>query len=164
MLLVVGLTGGIATGKSTASSLFKSRGVPIVDADVLARKVVQPGTSAYKKIVKHFGVDILLPDKTIDRAKLGGIIFNDNTQRSVLNNIVHPAVRYAMLREILAHWLRGESICIVDVPLLIEVGLYKWMGKVIVVYWYVTYCNWMRTGLLTGTFFVKVRRSCNYRD
>lgn len=118
------------------TSLLKARGVPVVDADVLARKVVEPGTRAYSKIVKHFSEDILLPDKTIDRPKLGSIIFNDDSQRKTLNAIVHPAVRYAMLHEILKYWLCGEPICFVDVPLLIEVGLYKWMGKVVVVYWY----------------------------
>ena len=134
---MIGLTGGIASGKSTASSLIKARGVPVVDADVLAREVVQPGTHAYAKIVKHFGEDVLLPDKNIDRPKLGSIIFGDAAQRKKLNSIVHPAVRYAMLREIVWHWVHGERICFVDVPLLVEVGLYKWMGKIVVVYWYV---------------------------
>lgn len=168
---VVGLTGGIATGKSTVSSLLRDKHkLPIIDADVIAREVVVPGTPAYRKIVKLFGEEveeevdaegtirgaakgltdpltlgtpkkklkkntILLSDGTIDRKKLGSIIFNDAAKRRQLNSIVHPAVRWAMLRELAKHWLKGERLLIMDVPLLIEGGLWRFVGKVIVVYW-----------------------------
>jgi dephospho-CoA kinase len=133
---VVGLTGGIATGKSTVSNLLKAKNIPIIDADVLARQVVLPGTPALAKIVDHFGPSVLLPDGSLDRKKLGSIIFNDEAQRRHLNAIVHPAVRRELLWNIVTLWLWGEKICVVDVPLLIEGGLWKWMGKVVVVSWY----------------------------
>ncbi|TFK44317.1 CoaE-domain-containing protein [Crucibulum laeve] len=133
-MLVVGLTGGIATGKSTVSNLLKSKSVPIVDADVIARKVVEPGTPALAQIVKSFGSEVLLPNGSLDRKRLGTIIFNDESKRKKLNSIVHPAVRKAMLWEVVSHWVRGNKYCVVDVPLLIEGGLWKWVGKVVVVY------------------------------
>jgi dephospho-CoA kinase len=133
----VGLTGGIASGKSTVSKLLKAKHIPIVDADVLARQVVQPGTPALSKIVAYFGNSILLPDGSLDRKKLGNIIFNDEAKRRKLNSIVHPAVRRAMLLGVLEHWFRGEKYCVMDIPLLIEGGIWKWVGKVVVVYWYV---------------------------
>jgi len=134
-MLVVGLTGGIATGKSTASSSFKSRSVPVIDADLIARQVVEPGTKAHARIVANFGQSICLPDGTLDRPKLGAVVFNDETKRKKLNSIVHPAVRTAMFWAIVRLWMTGQKYCIVDVPLLIETGLWKWVGKVVVVYW-----------------------------
>ncbi|KAJ8590493.1 CoaE-domain-containing protein [Rhizopogon salebrosus TDB-379] len=133
-MLVVGLTGGIATGKSSVSSLFKSQHIPIIDADVLAREVVQPGTKGLAQIVKYFGPEVLFPDGTLDRKKLGAIIFNDETKRKKLNSIIHPAVSRAIFWNVFRCWLRGEKLCVVDVPLLIEGGMWKWMGKVVVVY------------------------------
>lgn len=135
---MVGLTGGIATGKSSTSKLLQARHVPIIDADILARQVVEPGTSGLAKIVKFFGQDILLPDGTLDRKRLGSIIFNDEAKRRKLNSIVHPAVRWAMFKAVVVHWLKGERLCIMDVPLLIEGGLHRLVGDVVVVYWYVT--------------------------
>ncbi|KLO18590.1 CoaE-domain-containing protein [Schizopora paradoxa] len=132
-MLVVGLTGGIATGKSTVSALLKSHGVPIVDADVLARQVVEPGTKAYAQIVSYFGADICHPDGSLDRPKLGKLVFNDAEKRKKLNSIVHPAVRKAMVWKVVLCWLRGERICVLDVPLLIEAGLWKWVGRIVVV-------------------------------
>lgn len=134
---VVGLTGGIATGKSTVSALLKSHGVPIVDADVLARQVVEPGTRAYTQIVSYFGEDICHPDRTLDRPKLGKLVFNDAEKRKKLNSIVHPAVRMAMVKQVVLCWLKGKKICVLDVPLLVEAGLWKWVGKIVVVSWYV---------------------------
>ncbi|PIL24332.1 hypothetical protein GSI_14085 [Ganoderma sinense ZZ0214-1] len=133
-MLVIGLTGGIATGKSTVSSLLRAHHVPIVDADVLARKVVEPGTPALAAIVRTFGPDVLLPDGTLDRPRLGRIVFADEGARRKLNAIVHPAVRREMFWSVLRHWWRGERMCVLDVPLLIEGGLWKWVGKVVVVY------------------------------
>ncbi|TEB18575.1 CoaE-domain-containing protein [Coprinellus micaceus] len=133
-MLVVGLTGGIATGKSTVSALLKTKGIPIVDADVIARQVVEPGTPALTKIKAHFGDQVLQMDGSLDRKKLGSIIFTDATQRAKLNAIVHPAVRSAMFWEVIGHWFRGEKICIMDVPLLIEGPIHKMVGKIVVVY------------------------------
>jgi len=133
-MLVVGLTGGIATGKSTVSQRLKARGIPIIDADVLARQVVEPGTSGLARIVKAFGEQILQHDGSLDRKKLGSIIFNDESKRRLVNSIIHPAVRRAMVWGVLLCWIRGEKLCILDVPLLIEGPLWKWVGKVVVVY------------------------------
>ena len=131
------MTGGIATGKSTVSAQLKSFGLPIIDADIIARQVVEPGTPALRKIVEHFGEDILLPDGYLNRPKLGSIVFNDESQRKKLNSIVHPAVWRAMFWAVVSNWIRGHKLCILDTPLLIEGGLWKWVGKVVVVYWYV---------------------------
>lgn len=116
------------------SSLLKSRQIPVIDADVLAREAVQPGTKGLAQIVTHFGSEVLLPDGTLDRKKVGAIVFNNEAKRKKLNSIIHPAVSRAILRSVFWCWLRGEKLCVVDVPLLIEGGLWKWMGKVVVVY------------------------------
>ncbi|KAF7331530.1 hypothetical protein MKEN_00032000 [Mycena kentingensis (nom. inval.)] len=132
--IVVGLTGGIATGKSSVSNLLRAKHVPIIDADVLARQVVEPGTPALAKIVAYFGPEILLPEGSLDRKKLGSFIFSDETKRKKLNSIVHPAVRRAMLWGIFKNWLSGSKYCVLDVPLLIEGDFWKLCGKVIVVF------------------------------
>lgn len=120
-LSVVGLTGGIAAGKSTVSSIFKSEGVPIIDADLVAREIVLPGQPAHKAIVSHFGKDILLSDGMLDRAKLGGIVFNDPKERKALNGITHPWIMYTMFMRLLKlKFLQGENIVLLDAALLFE--------------------------------------------
>ena len=106
-----------------------------MDADLIARQVVQPGTPALKRIVEVFGQDILQADGYLNRPKLGSIVFSDEGKRRILNGIVHPAVRKAMLWEVVKYWFTGERVCVLDVPLLIEGGLWRLVGKVIVVYW-----------------------------
>lgn len=101
---------------------------------MLAREAVLPGRSAYADIVRAFGEDILQSDGYLDRKKLGSVIFNDEGKRKRLNGIVHPAVRRAMVWGIIKAWIRGEKVCIVDVPLLVETGIWKWVGRVVVVY------------------------------
>lgn len=133
------MTGGIATGKSSVSKLLKEKHIPIVDADIIARQVVEPGTPALAKIVSSFGPEILQPDGTLDRKKLGAVIFNDEAKRRTLNSIVHPAVRRALLWGVLGHWVRGHKYCILDVPLLIEGPMWKLVGTVVVVYWFVIF-------------------------
>ncbi|KAG6917315.1 hypothetical protein DXG01_002973 [Tephrocybe rancida] len=133
-MLVIGLTGGIATGKSSVSKLLKAKKIPVVDADVLARVVVMPGTRGLKKIVKEFGTEVLQEDGSLDRKKLGEIIFNDEAKRKKLNAIVHPAVRWAMFKKVIEHWVGSEKYCVLDVPLLIEGGVWRWVGQVVVVY------------------------------
>lgn len=135
---VIGLTGSIATGKSTVSALLKAHSVPVVDADVIARQVVLPGTRALRQIVDYFGHEVLLADGSLDRPKLGAVIFGDEGKRRKLNSIIHPAVRRVMLCEVLKAWVRGCRFCVIDVPLLIETGLHNWVGIVVVVSWYVT--------------------------
>jgi dephospho-CoA kinase len=79
----------------------------------------------------------LKEDGTLDRSKLGAIVFRDEEKRRKLNAIVHPAVRWAMILGVLKYWLRGERVCVLDVPLLIESKIYQWVGRVVVVYWFV---------------------------
>jgi len=117
------------------SRLLKAARIPIIDADIIARQVVEPGTSALAKIQATFGNEVLFPDGSLDRKKLGSIIFNDEMKRKQLNKIVHPAVRKAMLWQMLGYWIKGYKYCVMDVPLLIEGGLWKLVGLVVVVYW-----------------------------
>uniref|UniRef100_A0A0A9D0U8 Pco119340 n=1 Tax=Arundo donax TaxID=35708 RepID=A0A0A9D0U8_ARUDO len=91
---LVGLTGGIASGKSTVSNLFKDAGVPVVDADIVARDVVRKGTGGWKKIVKAFGNDVLLENGEIDRARLGQIVFSDPSKRQLLNRYSVTKFKY----------------------------------------------------------------------
>jgi len=96
--------------------------------------VVAPGTRGLTQIVAEFGLGILRDDGTLNRPKLGDIIFNDEIRRKKLNAIIHPAVRRAMLWSVFKCWIRGERLCVLDVPLLIEGGLWKWVGYVVVVF------------------------------
>ncbi|KAJ9128016.1 hypothetical protein QFC24_000303 [Naganishia onofrii] len=123
-------------GKSTVSGLLSSKhNIPIIDADYLARAVILPGTRGYKAILSHFGNQVLKPDGvTLDRQAISDIVFNDERERKALNDIVHPAVRRAMIWEVVKCWLSGQWACILDVPLLIEAGLWRWVGEVVVVY------------------------------
>uniref|UniRef100_A0A3B5L619 Dephospho-CoA kinase domain-containing protein n=1 Tax=Xiphophorus couchianus TaxID=32473 RepID=A0A3B5L619_9TELE len=106
-MFLVGLTGGIASGKSAVSSMLRELGCPIIDADVVARKVVEPHTPAYSRIVYHFGHEVLLENGQIDRQKLGQIIFAHEEKRRLLNSITHPEIHKAMLKEIVFYFLRG---------------------------------------------------------
>ncbi|GAA6019688.1 hypothetical protein JCM8202_001179 [Rhodotorula sphaerocarpa] len=133
-MLVVGLTGGIASGKSTVSKQLQAHGVPVVDLDVLARVAVEPDSYALGALVVHFGNSILKPDGSLNREKLGQIVFGNERERKVLNSIVHPAVRRLLVWELVKAWLRGEKVCVVDAPLLIEAGLWKMCGAIVVVY------------------------------
>jgi dephospho-CoA kinase len=141
-MLLLGLTGSIATGKSTVSRILGSPpyNLPIVDADLLARRVVEPGTRGHAAIVRHFGPstpNLLREDGTIDRTVLGRRVFGATPERErdrkVLNGIVHPLVRREMYREVLKAWLMGHWAVVLDVPLLFEAGMDVVCGGVIVV-------------------------------
>jgi dephospho-CoA kinase len=132
--MIVGLTGGIATGKSTVTGMLRERGIPVIDADQIAREVVEPGKPAYMAIVRHFGSDILLPDGQIDRKKLGEIVFSDEAKRQKLNAIVHPEVRRVMRQEAEAAEKNGAEIVFMDIPLLYESKLQYMVEKIAVVY------------------------------
>src|SRR5699024_10346804 len=99
MSVTIGLTGSIATGKSTISFMFNDYDIPVIDADKISREVVEPDQEAYIKIVDHFGKGILNLDNTLNRAKLGDLIFTNDDNRKQLNNIIHPAIRKEMLRQ-----------------------------------------------------------------
>lgn len=134
MSLVIGLTGGIASGKSTVSNMLKEMGMRVIDADIEARLAVEPGEAAYEKIIEVFGEDILLAAGGIDRQKLGSIIFNDKEKRHSLNGIVHPEVRKRMMKQAEEAIKNGEEAVILDIPLLFESNL-TWMAdKTLLVY------------------------------
>lgn len=117
------------------SILLAKHGIPIIDADILARQVIEPGTSGFKLVVSHFGPDrVLRSDGSLDRAAIGDIVFHDPDQRRWLNGVVHPRVRRAMFWAVVQHWIRGTWAVVLDVPLLIEAGLWRFVGEVVVVF------------------------------
>jgi len=120
MSLVVGLTGGIATGKSTISEMFKSKEIPVIDSDMIAREVVDINKPAYLKLIKEFSSEILLCTGHINRKKLSKIIFADEKKREKLNLIVHPEVRKKVIDEIRKYHTLGNNLLVLDVPLLYE--------------------------------------------
>lgn len=131
---VVGLTGGIATGKSTFAAALRARGAPVIDADVLAREAVAPGTPALAEIARTFGPGVLVPDGALDRKKLGAIVFADPAARKQLEAITHPAVRARFATETARLAAAGHPLAFYDVPLLFEVGLDATMDAVVVVW------------------------------
>ena len=131
--LLVGLTGGIATGKSTVSEILARLGAVLVDADQLAREVVAPGEPALAEVVREFG-DVLRPDGTLDRKKLAAIVFAEPSRRKRLEAILHPAIRARFDARLDALTREGfEGIVVFDAPVMIESGGYKNMDRVIVV-------------------------------
>ena len=126
----VGLTGGIASGKTTAANTFAELGVTVVDSDVIAREVVEPGQPALAEIVEAFGNDILGPDGALDRARLRSIVFADPNKRATLESIMHPLIRAATLDAI--EKASGSYVLIV-VPLLVETGFGGITDRVLVV-------------------------------
>ena len=134
-MILVGLTGGIATGKSTVAEMFNDKGAVIVDADVIAREVVLKGTPAWEKIRAEFGDEVLLDDGEIDRDKLGDIIFSDTEKKDLLNSIVHPAVFEKMGERIKkVEEEMPDALVMLDVPLLIESGMQSGFSNVVLVY------------------------------
>jgi dephospho-CoA kinase len=134
MGMILGLTGSIASGKSTVSEMISGFGIPIVDADIISKQVVEVGQVAYEKILEAFGMDILLENGEINRPALGAIIFNDSERRKTLNEIVHPEVRKVMLKQANMFLDEGHEIVILDIPLLFESKLTSLVEKIIVVY------------------------------
>jgi len=134
-MIIAGLTGGIATGKSTVAAFLKQAGAAVIDADKIAHAVVRRELPAWRGIVEFFGRGVLREDGEIDREKLGRIIFNDATQKAALNRIVHPFVFEGMkkrMQEIRA--LNPETVVIQDIPLLFESGMHRQLPTIIVVY------------------------------
>ncbi|MGA8847359.1 MAG: dephospho-CoA kinase [Nocardioides sp.] len=127
----VGLTGGIASGKSTVSSLFAELGAVVIDGDKLAREVVERGTPGLAAVVQAFGTELLTPDGDLDRPAMGAIVFNDEAKRKVLETIVHPLVfeRYAELEAATG----PDDIVIHDIPLLAESGRAEEFDEIVVV-------------------------------
>ena len=132
---VIGLTGGIATGKSTVSAILKKAGAEIIDADRIAREVVKKGLPAYREIVENFGETVLLSNGEINRSVLGDLIFNDPRKKQLLNRIVHPHVRRETNRQLKdMENSSPDTIAVLDIPLLFEAEMHKDLSEVIVVY------------------------------
>lgn len=130
---LIGLTGGIASGKSTVAKILKRLGAAVVDADALAREVVEPGHDAWKDIVEAFGAEVLQPDRTLDRQKLRATIFNNPAARKKLEAIIHPRVRALAEERIHQHAAAGYEIVVYEVPLLFEGNLQEWLRPVVLV-------------------------------
>ena len=134
MSLVIGLTGGIASGKSTVSNMLKEMSITVIDADVEARLAVMEGEPAYKQIIAEFGDGILLENGEIDRQKLGAIIFHQADKRQRLNEITHPEVRRRMLEQVETAKRNNEEVVVLDIPLLFESKLTAMVEKTLLVY------------------------------
>lgn len=130
--MIIGLTGSIASGKSTVAQMLADYGLPIVDADLVARQVVEPGSETLMQIAEVFGQDIILPTGEMNRAKVGSIIFGDEEKRAQLNGIIHPAIRTEMLRQRDRYVADGKHV-IMDIPLLFESKLQHFVEKILVV-------------------------------
>ncbi|MEH7693176.1 MULTISPECIES: dephospho-CoA kinase [Bacillus] len=134
MTLVIGLTGGIASGKSTVSQMIKEKGIRVVDADIIAKEAVSKGAPALHQIVQTFGEEVLLPNGELNRQQLGAIIFSDEEKRKQLNAIVHPEVRKEMLKQRDEGVSNNETFVVLDIPLLFESKLEGLVDRIIVVY------------------------------
>ncbi|MGO9335485.1 MAG: dephospho-CoA kinase [Acidimicrobiales bacterium] len=120
-MIVIGLTGGIGSGKSTVARMLVGRGAVLIDADEVAREVVEPGRAAYAKVVERFGDDVVAPDRCLDRSAIAAIVFDDPRALADLNAIVHPEVR-AEIATRLASQSGGDNVVVLDIPLLVEGG------------------------------------------
>ncbi|HEV2860096.1 MAG TPA: dephospho-CoA kinase [Pyrinomonadaceae bacterium] len=134
-MLRVGLTGSIAVGKSFVSGVLRELGCRVIDADEVARRVVEPGAEGLRRVVEAFGPGVLKDDRTLDRAALGAVVFGDEERRELLNSILHPLIM-AEQDEQLRRWEREDprGVAVVDAALLIESGGYKRFDKVVVVH------------------------------
>lgn len=133
-MFIVGLTGGIATGKSSVAAVFRECGIPVIDADQIARKVVEPGKPAWHKIRKEFGPEVFLETNELNRAKLGDLIFNNIEMRKKLNAITHPDIYKEIYWQTFKYVLQGHQFIVMDLPLLFETGhMLNYLHKIIVV-------------------------------
>ena len=132
-MLLVGLTGNIASGKSTVARLLSERGATIIDADVLARRAVEMGTPAYEQIVKRWGTEVLSPDGVLDRAALRRRVFKDQEQLEALNGIIHPEVGRHRERLVAEARRRGDRVVVCDIPLLFERRLVDEFDRIVLV-------------------------------
>ena len=132
-LIKIGLTGGIATGKSTVANIFKRFGIPVINSDEAAREVVVPGTEGYKKVVEAFGKEILLPNGEINRKKLAEIIFSNPEKKKKLEEILHPLIDKDIQQKLQVIEEQGQKLVVLEVPLLFEKGWDKRMHYTVTV-------------------------------
>ncbi len=133
-MLKIGLTGGIASGKSTVSDWLRNHNYHLIDADRIARDVVIPGSEGLRRIAAVFGDRILLEDGRLNRSKLGNLIFHNEDQRKNLNRMIHPLIRTEMRKQLKLLETLGAPVVFLDVPLLFEGSFEGWTDKTIVVY------------------------------
>lgn len=126
----IGLTGGIASGKSLVADLFAARGVPVIDTDVISREVVQPGRPALREIEQEFGDEVLTADGGLDRRRMRQLVFEDDGRRSALEAILHPRIRDEAVRQSL---FAGGAYHVIVVPLLVESPMRHWVDRILVV-------------------------------
>ncbi len=129
----IGLTGGIACGKSSVAELLRRGGVAVIDADAVAREVVAPGTDGLRRIAERFGAAVLTPDGALDRGALGAIVVADPQARADLEAITHPAIRAHIARWFEAQAAGGEAAAVVEAALLVETGSYRHYDGLLVV-------------------------------
>ncbi|WP_018886027.1 dephospho-CoA kinase [Paenibacillus massiliensis] len=133
--MIIGLTGGIATGKSTVSAMLVSRGALLVDADVIAREVMLPGHPVLAAVRERFGPEVMNDDGTLNRKELGRIVFGNQAELQALNNITHPAIRQEIKQQMTTFELQQpDKLVVVDIPLLYESKLDNLFQEVMVVY------------------------------
>lgn len=130
----IGLTGGIATGKSTVARLIEGRGFPVIDADQISHQLSQPGEAGYHGILSHFGTSLLNSEKQIDRQKLGALIFADVGHKTALENILHPLIQVEVKKRREEHLQKGHALCFYDVPLLFEKNLESQFASTVMVW------------------------------
>lgn len=130
---IIGITGGIGSGKSAVCRMIRERGFPVVDLDKLAHEIIEPGKPAYGKIVSRFGKDILDPDQRIERRRLGAVVFSDAGARKDLENITHPEISRVLLEKIEEYRAAGNRLLFLEIPLLFETGMDSWIRPVITV-------------------------------
>jgi len=127
---VIGLTGSFGTGKTTVAGIFRSLGATIIDADILAKQAIKPGSRAYRSVIQEFGKGVLRKDGIVNRKKLAGIVFSSRNKLTKLTSFIHPVV----IQQIKKRVKRAQKgIIVIDVPLLIESGLEKIVDKIVVV-------------------------------
>lgn len=130
----IGLTGGIATGKSTVKNKLVSLNIPVIDADMISHEITQAGGLGYEQIVSHFGKDILNTDQSLNRKQLGDIVFGDAQKLLQLERILHPIIQAEVQKRKKKHFASGEALCFYDVPLLFEKKLETQFDKIVLVY------------------------------
>lgn len=134
MALIIGLTGGIATGKSIVTKMFLDKGIPVIETDKISRELLKIGTVAYKEVISIFSDNILLTNNEINRKKLGSIVFSNQRKRNQLNNVMHPRIKSIVQNDIAKHQELGTKLLVIDVPLLFETDFIELVDKTIVVY------------------------------
>ena len=133
-MVVIGLTGGVGTGKSTVAKMFRQLGAVALDADVIAHQAMEPKRLAWRSIVKAFGRDVLNTDQTVNRRRLASIVFSDEQRRRQLERIIHPVVLRQIKRALHRLWrTRGVKVVVLDIPLLLEAGAEGWVDALVVV-------------------------------